>query len=912
MISLLYFLLAFGFFYQKSLLNYPLGVGDVIFGALPNFLTSNRIWNPYIVSGLPYLSNILNQPFYPLNRIFFGISQNIFTYNLYILTHYALAGYFTYIFLKSLKLKRLAAFLGGLIFMFSGFMIGHKSHAPIVTTAVWLPFVLYCIVKYKQGRKIIFIILGALGFCFSILSGYPQITLYLSVVAFAYLLFRGVDNGFDVRFIGACIFMLLVGIFLSSVQLFPLFELAKFTTRKSIPYGMFVSFSFDLKSLPLLIFPFFYGNPSPGFYPLSYNGPWFLAELAGYIGVMPLCLAGIGLVLLRRNKHVIFWFCVTSVGFILTLGDGTPLYRFLYQVPVFNLFRAPARNWLETNFAVAILTSFCINDLLNNKQRQPVQIKWCVLASGAILPIALVGILNGINFSRIELTSLPANSTWYNLIANLRSGSTIVYIPLVIVSISLILLFLMPKFYKSKRFWLIIAIFLYFDLYSFGHFFENDYPSKNEIYTEKNDIFRFLKSRESSMDNFRIWPVEMDPKLLYPCTNVFYGVLAINGVSPVWLKDYVELTNSMPPNGQIFKPSIFLKNNYVMSILAGKYIITKDDAIARILESVKTVRNQQKGVGVGTRLIIDKEDASKWGLSNAVFKEGRFILQNPGEKSMSCIGFPIRIQERNKNYKITFKAKGNLKDVLIAQIYTEDYSPPSNWVGIETKDVNSDKFTNIERILDSGDCPEDGYVRLFTHSRSPVEIKDIVVEEIMDNRILWNEAEDNKFYKKVYETGEGVKIYENLNYLPRIRFVKNIVPVSNFMEAVNLLRYDTGLNLKEEALVEGLPEGSFGKGEILEIRFKNERIDIRVGTDERVFLVLADTYFPGWKAYVDSKETKIYKTNAVTRGILINGKGKHDIMFKYSAKGFKIGLVISVLICTILIGWFLFIIFLKK
>lgn len=150
---------------------------------------------------------------------------------------------------------------------------------------------------------------------------------------------------------------------------------------------------------------------------------------------------------------------------------------------------------------------------------------------------------------------------------------------------------------------------------------------------------------------------------------------------------------------------------------------------------------------------------------------------------------------------------------------------------------------------------------------------------------------------------------ERGNYLPRIRFVKNVVPVGDFMEAVNLLRYDTGLNLKEEALVEGLPEGSFGKGEISEVRFKNDRIDIRARTDERAFLVLADTYFPGWKAYVDGKETKIYKTNGITRGILIDGKGEHNITFKYSPKGFKMGLVISVSIGISLIGWFLFIFF---
>lgn len=906
LISLSYFFLALIFLYRESLFDYPLGVGDVVFSALPNLLTSNSFWDPYIVCGCPSVSDILRQTFYPLNKIFFVISKDIPTYNLYVFTHYTLAGTFTFIFLKSLRIKTLAAFSGGLIFMFSGFMMGHRNHLSVISVAVWLPFVLYCLEKYGQGRKMLFIILGSFGFCFSILAGYPQITLYLTIVVFAYLLFRGLDEKLDVRFIFGGFLMLAMGILLSAVQLIPLLELVRFTTRESISYGYFVSFSFDLKSLPLLMFPFYYGTDAPGFILKSYSGPWMLSELAGYMGILPLCLSAICLIMMWGNKQVLFWAFITISGFILVLGDTTPVYRFLYHVPVYNMFRVPARNWFEVNFAVAVLASFCMNHFLSNKEGLQTQVKRCTRTVAAVLVMITIGILLSRDFSGSTSPLSAFNgSMYYNLIGNLRSGATIVYIPLLIIIISLILLLLMPRFYFSKKYWVVIVIIVFFDLYSFGHFHANDYPHRNEIYTEKNSVFRFLKNRESSMDNFRIYPVEMEPKLIHPNTNKFYGLLTINGSSAVWLKNYVELTNSMPPNGQIYKPSVFLKNNYIMSVLAGKYIITKSDEIARVLDSIKTVRNQQKGVGAGTRVIIGKEDASKWWLGNAIFTDGIFTLQNPSETTLSSIAIPLKIKGKNKNYKMTLEAKGNLKDVLIAQIYAENYAPHSTWVGIETKDVSSDEFTNIERILDSEDCPEDGYVRLFTHSRSSVEIKNIVLEEIPDNRILWNKGETDKFYKKVHETEEGIKIYENLNYLPRIRFVKDVVPVGDFMETVNLLRYNLELNLKEEALVEGLPESSFEEGEISGVRFRDDRIDIRARTGDRAFLVLADTYFPGWKAYIDGKETKIYKTNGVTRGVLIEGKGEHDILFEYSPRGLKPGFLISISVCTILIGWFL-------
>ena len=45
-------------------------------------------------------------------------------------------------------------------------------------------------------------------------------------------------------------------------------------------------------------------------------------------------------------------------------------------------------------------------------------------------------------------------------------------------------------------------------------------------------------------------------------------------------------------------------------------------------------------------------------------------------------------------------------------------------------------------------------------------------------------------------------------------------------------------------------------------------------------MVFSDTYYPGWKAYIDDSETKIYKTNVMLKGIYIP-KGRHRIVFKY-------------------------------
>ena len=65
-------------------------------------------------------------------------------------------------------------------------------------------------------------------------------------------------------------------------------------------------------------------------------------------------------------------------------------------------------------------------------------------------------------------------------------------------------------------------------------------------------------------------------------------------------------------------------------------------------------------------------------------------------------------------------------------------------------------------------------------------------------------------------------------------------------------------------------------------------------------LVSTENYYPGWKAYVDNKETKIFRANYTFRAIVLP-KGKHDIKFKYQPESLKIGITISLSSLIILI-----------
>jgi hypothetical protein len=84
----------------------------------------------------------------------------------------------------------------------------------------------------------------------------------------------------------------------------------------------------------------------------------------------------------------------------------------------------------------------------------------------------------------------------------------------------------------------------------------------------------------------------------------------------------------------------------------------------------------------------------------------------------------------------------------------------------------------------------------------------------------------------------------------------------------------------------------------------NNRLDLQVNAEESSLLVLSDTYYPGWKAFVDGKETKIYRADYTFRAIPLNA-GTHRVRFVYDPMSFKLGAGVTILgiLGCIGMGW---------
>jgi uncharacterized membrane protein YfhO len=67
-------------------------------------------------------------------------------------------------------------------------------------------------------------------------------------------------------------------------------------------------------------------------------------------------------------------------------------------------------------------------------------------------------------------------------------------------------------------------------------------------------------------------------------------------------------------------------------------------------------------------------------------------------------------------------------------------------------------------------------------------------------------------------------------------------------------------------------------------------------------LFLSETYYPvGWKAFIDGKETTIYRLNYLFRGVVIPF-GQHKLEMRFEPRGFSLGKSMSLAVNIMLIG----------
>lgn len=152
---------------------------------------------------------------------------------------------------------------------------------------------------------------------------------------------------------------------------------------------------------------------------------------------------------------------------------------------------------------------------------------------------------------------------------------------------------------------------------------------------------------------------------------------------------------------------------------------------------------------------------------------------------------------------------------------------------------------------------------------------------------------------------DGWRIYTYTRSMSRVHLVSEIQQYRNKAEFEQLF-FDEQHNPVVTALVEQhTPQGldPLQPTDSAHITaYTPNKIDIQTKNSGTAFLVLSDTFDPGWKASIDGNAVPIYKTNYAFRGIYVPS-GEHQIQFAYKPDSFYLGIKLSMISVLAFLGY---------
>lgn len=464
------------------------------------------LWIPQALAGVPLLANFQSGLFYPFNLLFL-IFSNITAWSFYIILQPILASIFCFLFLKNLKLSKLSALVGSIIFAFSGFFMVWLEYGIVGHAGLWLPLVLLTIDKVLTKNSFIWLIIGALSIGFSILAGYPQISVFLILVAFIYAIYQK----------GPVVFIFLIfilGILLAAVQLLPGWELWQLSLRSGDPTAAAFNYGLNpLKNLVLFFAPDFYGNPATA----NFWGWGAYNESASYVSIAGLFLAVIALFGSLENKTLFFF--KGLLVFSLLMVFTNPFSNFIYSLRLPILVSSSAGRFLFlVDFSLAVLAAFGMEFILTRKKVQ----RHFILILFFILFLAIPIIV----FFKPEL--------WFDqkLLVNLAVAKRNLILPTLMILVSLVLIFVasLAKAAPLKKIFLWFLFFLIiFDLFRFGLKY-TPFTSRSYLYPA-TQLTNFLET-QGGLYRF----VGLIPQSMF----IPYRLSSPEGYEPLMIKRFSE------------------------------------------------------------------------------------------------------------------------------------------------------------------------------------------------------------------------------------------------------------------------------------------------------------------------------------------------------------------------------------
>jgi len=160
-----------------------------------------------------------------------------------------------------------------------------------------------------------------------------------------------------------------------------------------------------------------------------------------------------------------------------------------------------------------------------------------------------------------------------------------------------------------------------------------------------------------------------------------------------------------------------------------------------------------------------------------------------------------------------------------------------------------------------------------------------VISDSNDLELVWQKL--NLDTKSIY------KIYRNKQFINNIHPVKRTVVESSTKQMADDL-LSTSFTPKNTALIySSNPIQNFpDEVAITDINNTDGDITFHTSSSGNSFIVISDSYYPGWKALVDNQKTDILPVNINSMGLYLTA-GKHNVRLFYDPTSYQLGKLVS-------------------
>ena len=851
-------------------------------------------WDPFGGYGKPNLGAMVPQQFYPLATLV-AMHPTPRVYSWWIVARLFIAGFFAALFVRLFFASRWAAIGGGIATMFTGYFLLYYD-MPHLSVEVELPMLLWAteIVSRKVTARRIAALGAAVGL--DVLGGFPESTALAFTAAGLYAILRLAslpgDRG---KRIVALVGAYAVGILLGSIELIPFMELLPLSLNfhgASSGQGLLFDGAWRNGLLTELIPRAFGGGPWQSIF---VNGGH--SGVRGFFGVSGFLLGMIALssAWLRRDSRTdVVTFLAAGAAYLIFKRFGNVLVNWTGATPVLVQVQFVKYEEAVLGVFVALLVGFGIG-YLRERRAGETSIWIGFAATISLLTLLFLSTRGTIPVGPLAIIypwSLALGLGFLFLLALAAAGVRATSPRLRFVASTLVLAILVAEPLVT---WIYPVMM-------------RDAPPISQNPYAGAPYISYLQA-QTAPTHERVFGVY---GVLFPNWASAYALYDVRSLEAVILADYLP-----------FVDAFITKTPAAHDDQGDRFVATAQlDLQAPLLHRwlelssigyLMTPAINYAMVNPRAGLLGQIMDQSEKQLTQADYPFVR-LASTP----LGGVGESAFFEHPPRD--ITFRTKiDRTRPQLLADIALDPavYDPVPGCGGSVTFALNAfqngKRIASASRTIDPKRLASDRRWIPFglDLSKSAGRYVDIHFQTSADSPCgawaLWGEprfvpANEHRVYQQhdvmfplaYHEL--GAYVFRIPNALPRLALYHRAESVNSFKEALSVMTRPN-FDVHNDVVVQGAlpPLGrASGADRVTITRMRSDETDASVVTGSSGLLMQNDSWYPGWKATVDGRETPILHADGMFRGIPLEA-GHHNVVIAYQSSTALAGELLSIL-----------------